>query len=227
MVLSRAQARSFYDGFGEKQDSQSFYEDAALEDLVAHGDFEQADSVFELGCGTGRFAYSLIKDHLSSSASYVGTELSGVMAKIAQQRLSAYTDRAKVEKTEGAIVFPVPDQFVDRVVSTYVLDLLSESDIHLAVAEASRVLKPGGRFCLVSLTDGTTFISGIVSRLWNLVFRLRPSLVGGCRPIHLASLFDDDAWSISYRNVITGFGVPSEVLIACLKTPRQNAGAAR
>ncbi|MEJ2728573.1 MAG: hypothetical protein P8185_08685 [Deltaproteobacteria bacterium] len=47
MVLTRSQARIFYDRFGKKQDTQAFYEDAALDDLIAH-----AERVFEFGCSS-------------------------------------------------------------------------------------------------------------------------------------------------------------------------------
>jgi ubiquinone/menaquinone biosynthesis C-methylase UbiE len=215
MVLTRAQARAFYDRFGKKQDAQSFYEDAALDELVAQGAFEQAEKIFELGCGTGRFASRLLTKHLSPSASYLGIDLSQTMINIAEQRILPYAERAKVVHSDDSMLFPLPDNSVDRVVSTYVLDLLSESDIRQVISEAYRVLMPGGKLCLVSLTDGMTFASRIVSALWSVLFRLHAPLVGGCRPIRLDPLFNQSAWSIEYRNVVTQFGVPSEVLIAC------------
>ena len=60
MVLTRSQAQTFYDRFGRKQDAQAFYEDGALDDLIDHAAFEQVEKVFELGCGTGRFASRLL-----------------------------------------------------------------------------------------------------------------------------------------------------------------------
>jgi ubiquinone/menaquinone biosynthesis C-methylase UbiE len=218
MVLTRSQARAFYDRFGKKQDAQAFYEDAALDDLIAHAALEQAEKVFELGCGTGRFAFRLLTKHLSLSASYLGIDLSQTMIKIAEQRISDYAERAKVVQSDGSIHFPLPDSSVDRVVSTYVLDLLSETDIRLAVSEASRVLIPNGKLCLASLTHGVTFASRIVCALWSAVFSLNAPLVGGCRPIRLDSFFDPDIWLIDYRNVVTQWGVPSEVLIASPKS---------
>jgi ubiquinone/menaquinone biosynthesis C-methylase UbiE len=213
MVLTRSQAQAFYDRFGEKQDAQSFYEDAALADLIAHGAFEQAQRVFELGCGTGRFASRLLATHLSTSASYLGIDLSRTMINIAERRLTAYAERAKVIQTDGSPCFPLADHSVDRVVSTYVLDLLSEADIRQAISEARRVLVPGGKLCLASLTDGVTISSRIVCALWSQAFRLHAPLVGGCRPIRLDPLIDRRNWSIDYRNVVTQFEVPSEVLI--------------
>jgi ubiquinone/menaquinone biosynthesis C-methylase UbiE len=213
MVLTRSQARTFYDRFGKKQDTQAFYEDAALDGLIAHAAFEQAEKVFELGCGTGRFASRLLGKHLSPSASYLGIDISRTMIDIAEQRVLPYQERAKVTQSDGSMHFPLPDHSVDRVVSTYVLDLLSETDICQAISEARRVLIPDGKLCLASLTQGVTFASRIVCALWSAVFRLRPSLVGGCRPILLDSFFDQQSWSVDYRNVVSQFGVPSEVLI--------------
>jgi ubiquinone/menaquinone biosynthesis C-methylase UbiE len=223
MVLTRSQARTFYDRFGKKQDTQAFYEDTALEDLIAHAAFEQIEKVFELGCGTGRFALRLLAKHLPPSAAYLGIDLSRTMIDIAQQCISSYAERAKVVQSDGSMRFPIADHSVDCVVSTYVLDLLSEADILQAISEARRVLIPGGKICLVSLTDGVTFASRIVCALWSAVFRLHGPLVGGCRPIRLDSFFDQQIWSIDYRKVVTEFGVPSEVLIASPQSAVSNA----
>lgn len=224
MVLTRSQARAFYDRFGEKQDNQGFYEDAALEQLVAHAAFERAERVFELGCGTGRFAAGLLAESLAPSATYLGTDLSQTMIDIAGGRVAPFGERAKVELADGSLRFPVADASVDRVVATYVLDLLSEAEIGEAIAEARRVLTPAGKLCLVSLTTGASLASKLVSRLWAAVFRLRASLVGGCRPIALAPRLDPGDWSVEYRNVVTQTGVASEVLIA---SPRADRSPAR
>ncbi|RII28431.1 MAG: class I SAM-dependent methyltransferase [Geobacter sp.] len=218
MILTKSQVRAFYDRFGNMQDSQSFYEDAALDDLIAHADFGQAENIFELGCGTGRFASRLLTKHLSPSASYLGIDLSLSMINIAEQRISEFAGRAKVVQSDGSMSFPLHDHSVDRVICTYVLDLLSESDIQQAISEAHRVLIPGGKFCLVSLTYGETFVSRIVCAMWSTLFHIHGYLVGGCRPIRLNPLFGKLDWSIDYRNVVIQFGVPSEVLIADLKS---------
>jgi ubiquinone/menaquinone biosynthesis C-methylase UbiE len=222
MVLTQSQARTFYDRFGKKQDTQAFYEDAALDDLIAHAAFVQAEKVFEFGCGTGRFASRLLAKHLSPSALYFGIDLNQTMIAIAEQRVLPYKERAKVTQSGGSMCFPLPDPSVDCVVSTYVFDLLPEEDILQAISEVRRVLIPSGKLCLVSLTHGVTFVSRIVIALWSAAFGLRPALVGGCRPILLDSFLDQQSWSIDYRNVVTQFGVPSEVLIASPKNGSKN-----
>jgi ubiquinone/menaquinone biosynthesis C-methylase UbiE len=217
MVLTRSQAQKFYDRFGKKQDAQAFYENAALNDLIGHASFEQAQKVFELGCGTGRFALRLLREHLSPSAWYLGIDLSETMIRIAEQRISPYAERAKVIQSDSSMRFPLPDHSVNCVVSTYVLDLLPEKDIRQAIFEARRVLLASGKLCLVSLTNGVTLASRIVDAAWSAVFVLNATWVGGCRPINLDLFFDPQSWSVEYRSVVTRFGVPSQVLIASPK----------
>lgn len=217
MLFTRPQAQAFYDRFGSKQDAQAFYEDAALDDLIAHAAFEQAASVFELASGTGRFALRLLGRHLPATATYLGIDLSSTMIGLATQRIAPYADRAKVMQTDGAMQFPLPDHSVDRVVCVYLFDILPEDDIRQAIAEAHRVLKPGGKLCVASLTQGVTVASRIVSTLWSLAFRLHPALVGGCRPLRLDRFFDFANWSPDRRNVVVKFGVPTEVVVATPK----------
>lgn len=212
-VLDPAAAKAYYDRFGKKQDSQGFYEDPALAELVAHAGFQDARHVFEFGCGTGKFAAHLLEKHLSSSASYMGCDISPVMVDIAKHRLEAYGERAQAVLTEGAIRFPAPDRSVDRVVATYVLDLLSEHDIGRFFAESRRVLMPGGRVCIASLARGVSIPSRIVASLWSGVFKLNPGLVGGCRPLDLGTLVNHQEWQVVHRKVVTPFAVPSEVLV--------------
>jgi len=56
--LSAAEIRQFYDRFGEAQDKQGFYEDAAQAEMLEYARLQQASSLFEFGCGTGRLADS-------------------------------------------------------------------------------------------------------------------------------------------------------------------------
>lgn len=212
-VLGRAAVRAYYDRFGAKQDSQGFYEDPAVDALIAHADFEHARQVYEFGCGTGKLAQRLLASHLPDDAGYLGCDLSPVMTRLAERRIEAYAPRARIVQTDGEIRFPYDAGSIDRVVSCYVLDLLSDEDIRRYFAEAHRVLEPGGYACVASLGRGTGRLSRMVSWLWSRVFAMAPSLVGGCRPIDLDAYVDDALWRVAYRNAVTPFGVPSEVRI--------------
>ena len=212
-MLTREEVRAFYDRFGALQDRQAFYEDIATRDLVAHANFERARTVFEFGCGTGRFAADLLSHRLAENSSYMGSDLSATMVGIARRRLEQFGARAQVQLTDGALHLATSDATVDRFVSNYVLDLLPPNDVATLLAEAHRVLTADGRLCLVSGTHGVTAVSRFVSSAWARLHRLRPALVGGCRPIELLDFLDEHDWEVEYRNVVIGFGIPSEVVV--------------
>ena len=212
-MLSHQEVRAFYDRFGAKQDWQSIYEDRAVADLVEHLSLGSARSVFELGCGTGRLAEQLLRTRLPSDANYLGIDISSTMIRLAGKRTLRFGSRAEVRLTSGETRIGVPPDSFDRFLSAYVLELLSEDEIQLLLHEAHRMLVPGGSLGLVTFTHGFTFLSRIVERIWAAAYRLRPSLVGGCRPLHLKK-FVKDGWRITYLREIARFGVASEVLVA-------------
>jgi len=212
-VLSPVAVKDFYDHFGARQDQQGFYEDAALATMRSHGAFPVATSIVEFGCGTGRLAEALIAE--APIARYIGFDVSTTMRRLAMDRLAHAADRASVQLLPpGTVTLPLADRSADRLVTTYVLDLLPVAAIAGVLAEARRVLVPQGRLCAVSLTHGRGPLSGAVSAIWTALFRLRPSLVGGCRPIALEPSARAAGWHIEFREVVTRWGITSEVLVA-------------
>lgn len=215
MPLDAVDARRVYDHIGRLQESQRFYEDPAVHRLVELADFGHCESVFELGCGTGRLAANLLRSVLLSVCHYAAVDVSPVMVRIASQRLSPWAERATVQLLGApARRLPGNDASCDRFIATYVFDLLSSENANALLAEAARLLAPGGLMSLVSLTNGTTMSSHIVCSVWNAVALRWPSLVGGCRSIHLTDLVTGPEWSVRHNDVVVRFGVPSELLVA-------------
>lgn len=212
-TLSHAEARRFYDRFGSRQDRQAFYEDPALEVLIAHARFAEARSVVELGCGTGRFAERLLERHLPDDAIYRGFDLSTTMVELARSRLERFGARTLVAQTEGEMRLPLADGAADRLLSTYVLDILSDEDLRGVMRESARVLRPGGLLCVTSLGHGEALLSRLLAKLWSLVHRLRPSLVGGCRPLD-PGLYLAPPFELVHRSTVQAWLVPSLVLVA-------------
>ncbi|TFH24322.1 MAG: class I SAM-dependent methyltransferase [Myxococcales bacterium] len=213
-TLTHEQARRAYDRIGAWQDTQAFYEDVATARLREHAELGSAKAVFEFGCGTGRFAETLLRDHLTPSATYRGVDLSPRMVELATARLSPYADRAVAALSTGDPPTGEPDASCDRFVSSYVFDLLSADEIAAVVTEAHRMLHADGLLCLTSLSTGRGAGSRAVARAWSFVHRLNPGLVGGCRPIELLRFLDAAHWRIQHREVVTPFGLPSEVIVA-------------
>ncbi len=214
MTLTPDQARRVYDRMGRWLDTQAFYEDRASAELIAYGDFEHAKSVFEFGCGTGRMAARLFADHLPGDARYAGVDVSSRMVEITRARVARWADRTTVEQSDGGMAVAAADGAVDRFISTYVLDILSDHDMAALLREAHRVLSPDGRLCLASLTFGVGPFSRLVTGTWQRLHRWRGSLTGGCRPIRLTDHIDPAFWAITHQRVIVQFGVPSQVVVA-------------
>ena len=213
-VLTHKQAQAFYDWMGAKQDWQVFYERRAIHDLITHASFETAQAVFEFGCGTGALAERLLTSHLDPSVRYVAVDSSTTMIRLAKTRLERFGGRVTVEQTNGSLQCEAAFGSCDRFVSTYVVDLLSTSDIAALFSEAHRLLIPGGHLCLVSLTHGTSTFSRLVTSAWARLHRFSPTLVGGCRPQELHALLPASSFNLEYVQTVTAFGIPSEIVIA-------------
>jgi len=213
-ALTPPQARRVYDRIGGAQDWQRFYEDAATSELVDHSGFGAAHAVSELGCGTGRFAAALFARHLPGDATYVGVDVSPRMVGLATDRLRQWTDRATVALVEGGCGLPATDGSADRFVANYVFDLLSPEGTVASLAEARRVLAPGGLLCAAGLTDGEGGVAAFVSRAWSAVWARWPAVVGGCRPVRLTDGLDPVQWEVRLRRSVVAWGITSEAVIA-------------
>ncbi len=221
--LGAADAKRFYDSIGKKQDIQ-FYENRALSALTSFSNFGSASSVFEFGCGTGRFAVGLLTKNLSDVCAYHGVDISETMIGLADERLKGWSSRASVGLVGGGIGLEDEPNTYDRFVSTYVLDLLSEDDTRGLLSEAHRILKPGGLLCVVSLTHGDTPFCRLISAAWSKLFAFKPYWVGGCRPVDVGKNLDKMSWEMVHDEIVSAFGISSEVLVARVLKQGGNPG---
>ena len=212
--ITHEQAQRVYDRIGRGQDARPVSERRALDALVEHAAFERATAVGEFGCGTGRFAARLLRERLPAGATYAGVDVSPHMVELARAAVAPWAGRARVELTDGAIRLPAADGACDRVVSTYVLDLLSPDDAAAFMAEARRALRPGGLLALASLAPGRTTPARLVTAGWQAVWRLNPALLGGCRPLTLRRLLSPEDWEVHTDLSVTDWFLSSDVLVA-------------
>jgi len=223
--LTAEQARRVYDRIGRAQDTQGFYEDAAKRRLTQLGVFERARSMFELGCGTGRFAARLLRERLPTDARYLGVDVSPRMVSLARSRLRRYAPRAEAVLLDPpALALPGSDGGYDRFVATYVFDLLADEQARVLLAEAHRLLAPGGLLCIASLTEGVTRAGRVVSGAWATLAHRWPALLGGCRPIEVERLLAAGWWRVQQREVITRWGVPTEIVVAVSRESTKSDG---
>lgn len=217
-LLERDEVVGVYDAFGARQDTQGWYEDAPLavlkEQMFGVHENPSGDplSVLELGAGTGKLAHEIVTELVPSGSRYLGIDISPVMVDLARTRLRDCSD-AHAVVGDARQQLPLADGCVDRVVAAYVFDIFSEDEIRGVYAEVARVLVPGGLFGAVSLSSGTTTWSRMTSRLWSFVHTLRPTAVGGCRPVDVLKCIPE-GFDVAHASKKVAGGIPSEVIVS-------------
>ncbi len=206
--------RRFYDRLGKGLDSQAFYEDPALDLLIAHGRFGSASHVFDFGCGTGRLAERLLTRVLPLSARLAACDVSARMLAITRARLAPFSDRITLWQSGEEIDFTPGNPPFDRICSSFVLDLLAPGAVDAVLSEAARTLSPGGLLCLSNLSHAARGLPWLVSSLWGGLANLAPSLVGGCHPSEIAPKLDPAVWRIEHHAKLSAWGIPIEVTVA-------------
>ena len=167
--------------------------------------------MLELGCGTGKLTARLLAGRLPEDARYLGLDVSPRMVGLASARVAPWSDRAEVRLVDGSLPLPAGDGAHDRFLALWVLDLMDDAATAAILDEAVRVLAPGGLLCLAGLTYGRGGLARVVSAGWEALWRLRPVLVGGCRPRTISL---PDAFAVRHRRVVVSWGVASEVVVA-------------
>lgn len=135
-----------YSDLAESYDRRwAFYVDATVRETLRRMTLEPADRLLDVGCGTGTLLQAI--SHSLPHARLAGVDPSREMLNVARRRLghSARLTRGWAEQ------LPFPDGAFDVVVSLSLFHMLQ--DIHLALREMARVLRPGGRLVITDWCD--------------------------------------------------------------------------
>lgn len=204
-TISRAAARRVYDELGVGLDRAERLEGRAKALALELLDVEPGQRALHVGVGTGT-QHAALRAAAGPRGLVVGCDLSRRMLEITW-------GRAPTPLCEGdAARLPFADRSFDRLFSAYMLDLIPLAEIPAVLAEFRRVLRPGGRLALVSLTEGVDLRSRLFVAGWKLVYRLDPQRLGGCRPLRLADPLADAGFTVQ-RHVVVQRGFPSEVAV--------------
>jgi ubiquinone/menaquinone biosynthesis C-methylase UbiE len=87
-------------------------------------------------------------------------------------------------------------------------DILPERDFPVVLNEFKRVLRPGGRLIMANMTKPLRWYSAIS----ELVYRIRPSLLGGCRGVYLLPYLESVGFIDTQREYISQTTFPTEVI---------------
>lgn len=227
-VLSRGEAREVYDNFAIKghhtagKDAGGGYGGPAVEALLSMAAFESAESAFDYGCGQGKLAEVVLSRF--PQLRWRGVDQSGEMVKRGRERLRSFGERATVEHLPhgdpAALADALQEGSVDRFVSTYCLDLMSEADMFAVLDAAEKALHPDrGLLLLAGITWGYRYslLTFLTTAIWTFMYRFFPRVVGGCRPQELGPYLRERGWRIVRTEVTLPVGFPwmaSEVIVA-------------
>jgi demethylmenaquinone methyltransferase/2-methoxy-6-polyprenyl-1,4-benzoquinol methylase len=205
--ISSDDARRLYDWLGARYDAAERYESGAKARARQLLGLASGQRVLHVGVGAGH-DQARLQEAVAPSGVVAGVDISPVMLGLTRARTGAALARA------DARALPCGAGQFDRLFSAYLLDLLPAGELRAQLSEFRRVLRPGGRLALVSLTEGTSPVSRLMIGAWKLAYRANPLLCGGCRPLRLAALAQAAGFVVVAREVVTQLGLPSEVLAA-------------
>ncbi|MGI9471110.1 MAG: class I SAM-dependent methyltransferase [Rubripirellula sp.] len=206
--------QSFYDRISHAYDLIS---DAGEHKARERGEqalsVQPGEQVLELGFGTGNSVLNLI-EAAGESGHVQGIDVSPGMLTVAAKKIAAKGLDDRVDLCVGdARELPYKDDTFDAVFTSFTLELFPLKDIPKVLSEVARVLKPGGRFGVVSMAtvkDGDSPSELEKTYIW--MHRHFPHIVD-CQPIDVVRLVNDaglkvteeiemSIWSMPVRSVV-------------------------
>lgn len=205
-TISTKKALQFYNRLGAGHDWAEMYEGKAKQRAITLLNLAPGQQVLNAGIGTGQIQPK-IESAVSPGGVAYGLDLSPVMLAATCRRTNS------TSLCEGNVLhLPFAPHSFDRIFSSYLLDLLPLKRIPALLAGLRRVLKPGGRMVLVSLTEGITLPSKALVSLWKAAYAISPVACGGCRPLQLADMVLEAGFNQIRREVVVQLAIPSEII---------------
>ncbi|RTR38849.1 methyltransferase domain-containing protein [Shewanella canadensis] len=165
-------------------------------------------AVLEVAVGTGLTFSELVKQNLNGTN--IGVDISPGMLEKAKARLKKVENATYLLETGNAFNLNVESHSIDILMNNYMFDLIAFKDMPIILNEFKRVLKHDGRLILVNMTQGESRLS----RVYELVYRISPKLMGGCRGVTLTDELIASGFKVETREYIQQMLFPSEVILA-------------
>ena len=207
--VSQSEAAALYDRLAGVYDLWGHLTESRARDRALElADIRPGQHVLEVAVGTGLAFVQVARKN--PEGRNVGIDISSGMLAKAKRRLEQAGLTHYELSVGSALAIAEEDHSFDVLLNNYMFDLLAEPDWTQAIAEFRRVLKPDGKLVLANMTLGEAPGSGIYEKL----YRLSPSLMGGCRGVRMSQTLERDGFSVHLREYVQQMLFPSEVILA-------------
>ena len=189
-------------GWGEKK-----FRKVGLEKLRAR----ESEQVLEIGFGTGHCTLALAQS-VGGSGQVYGLDISEGMRDVTQSRVAqaGIAERVKLKLGDAANL-PFEANSFDAVFTSFTLELFDTPEIPVVLQQCQRVLKTGGRICVVAMSkEGKP---NRLVRLYEWGHAKFPDYVD-CRPIFVRQALEDAQFQILDTTKMSYWGVPVEIVVA-------------
>ncbi len=172
---------------------------------------QAGERVLEIGSGPGASLAAFA--HAAGGRGFVaGVDISPKMHDVAAARLAPIGAAAPVSLVTGdGAALPLRTGAVDAAFASFTLELFDTPELPVVLEELRRVVRPGGRVAIVSLT--ATNPPALMERAYLAAHRCMPKLAD-CRPIPLADLVGRAGFEVIDRRRCDIVGIPVEALVA-------------
>ncbi|MBN1303722.1 MAG: methyltransferase domain-containing protein [Anaerolineales bacterium] len=169
---------------------------------------QPGEQVLEIGCGTGHALIELGKACQGGSVSAV--DISEGMLRISRRRVhSAGLDGIVTFHKGSAASLAYPDDTFNAVFISFTLELFDTPDIPIVLGECHRVLRPGGRLCVVSLEK----VESLIVKAYEWGHKHWPELLD-CRPIYTRTCIEAENFQVISEKIKVMWGLPVAIVLA-------------
>jgi ubiquinone/menaquinone biosynthesis C-methylase UbiE len=167
---------------------------------------KDGEHVLEVAVGTG-LAFEMILE-ANPSGRNEGIDLTEAMLSRAEKKAAKSGSDNYRLRVGDAYDLDFPDDSFDVLINNYMFDLLPQQDFRTVLEEFKRVLRPGGRLVMISMTKGERWYNG----LWERIYRINPALLGGCRGVLLLPQLEACGFGQTRREYVSQLTFPSEIV---------------
>ncbi len=223
-IASQAQTGAILRVLQSKSETKAFYNKIArVYDLLAEHseqpmralglqllDAQQGEVILELGFGTGHCLVELARA-VGPAGRVLGIDLSEAMVELTRALVQKEKLADRVELDCGdASQLSVARDSIDGIFCSFTLELFDTPEIPRVLAEAWRVLKPGGRMVVVAVSKEGK--QGLVIKAYEWTHQHFPNLMD-CRPIFASRFLEEAGFTVREKRA-EQMWVPIEIVLA-------------